>query len=261
MPPKRMPPRKEVKEAVVYPASKRKAPPFKPQRPSQVRRIATTESESVKPGVVRKGTAKGGVGRKAVVVVEDDDEEDGEEDGDEEGEGRDTAARAGARDGSTSDSDGGLADDPLAAPPPRVKARIKKAVAKPVAKPTAALRRKPPVLRSLSPDSATFHASSPPPPETHLPPIPSQSAETPQIPQNLLLRLLHEHFGDKKTLVDKEAIQVLQKYVEVFVREAIARSALLKRDKVEKGTCGDEDEGWLEVGDLEGVGGGLVMDF
>lgn len=52
-----MPPRKEPKEQVIYPSSKRKVPAFKPLRPSKVPRIPTTESESsVKSTAAKKTT-------------------------------------------------------------------------------------------------------------------------------------------------------------------------------------------------------------
>ena len=56
---------------------------------------------------------------------------------------------------------------------------------------------------------------------------------------------------------------VIGKYVEVFVREAIARCAFERQEK-EKG---DEDgdlrggDGWLEVEDLEKSAPQLVLDF
>ena len=94
------------------------------------------------------------------------------------------------------------------------------------------------------------------------PPEPSQLEDTPSIPQPLLVRLLHEYLADKSTKIDKHAIQVLQKYFEVFVREAIARTSLQKKQDAEKGGGVDElDVGWLELEDLEKVAAGMMLDF
>ncbi|WPH03516.1 centromere protein x [Acrodontium crateriforme] len=89
----------------------------------------------------------------------------------------------------------------------------------------------------------------------------SQQNEIPRPSQPLILRLLHEAFANKSTTIDKHAIEVLQKYLEVFVREAIARSAQAKEAKVERGEAKWDDRAWLEVEDLESVVAGLVLDF
>jgi hypothetical protein len=94
------------------------------------------------------------------------------------------------------------------------------------------------------------------------PPGPSQSDAIPTIPQPLLVRLLHEHFADKATKIDKNAIQVLQKYFEVFIRETIARAALRKRQDAEgNGDIDGLDVSWLELEDLEKVAAGMMLDF
>ncbi|KAK4545209.1 hypothetical protein LTR36_003388 [Oleoguttula mirabilis] len=251
MPPKKMPPRKEPKETVVYPASKRKGPAFKPQRPSKVPRIPTTESESSRPKSAKKAAPAIAPARKLArpQIPELDDEDD--EDDEDIGAG---SARAGA---GNSDSSEELADDPLAARP---RAKLK-AKAKAPAKPPSASKRKVTTYEASlafisSPASAR---SSPAPAEP--PPVPSQSSDIPQIPRNLIIRLLHEHFADKKTQIDKQAIQVLQKYVEVFVREAIARTALQKKEAAERFDVSAEDAGWLELEDLEKVAPGMMLDF
>ena len=225
-----MPPRKEPKETVIYAASKRKPLPFKPQRPSKVPRISTTESESSATAGASKRTTP--AKQKAGAQQRQSNE-------------RETDQEVGI-----DDSDEELADNPLAAKPrPASKA-----------KPQAA-KRKP------------SRAASPPPlsdEEDDLPqrpavdddtaPLPSQN-DSPSIPQPLLIRLLHEHFADKSTKIDKHAIQVLQKYVEVFVREAIARTALQKKQDAEDGGVSVVDVGWLELEDLEKVAGGMMLDF
>ena len=47
----------------------------------------------------------------------------------------------------------------------------------------------------------------------------------PVIPPKLLTRLLHQHFQSEKTKIAKNANDVVAKYVDVFVREALARAA------------------------------------
>ncbi|KAG0158334.1 hypothetical protein PDIDSM_5847 [Penicillium digitatum] len=51
------------------------------------------------------------------------------------------------------------------------------------------------------------------------------TSSDPKIPSKLLTRLLHQHFQSEKTKVAKDANKVVAKYVDVFVREAIARAA------------------------------------
>lgn len=91
--------------------------------------------------------------------------------------------------------------------------------------------------------------------------MPTQSDETPSIPQPLLLRLLHEGFADKNTKIDTHAIQVYQKYIEVFVREAIARTQLEKQQAAERGEVSEMEGGWLDLEDLEKVAAQLLLDF
>ena len=68
----------------------------------------------------------------------------------------------------------------------------------------------------------------------------------PTIPPALLTRLLHHHFHDDKIRIGKEANGVFGKYVETFVREAIARAAF---ERSEAGQTGI-DGGFLEVSRL-----------
>ncbi|KAI0101887.1 CENP-S associating centromere protein X-domain-containing protein [Nemania sp. FL0031] len=69
------------------------------------------------------------------------------------------------------------------------------------------------------------------------------------IPPDLLTRILHEFFEKDGTRISKDANQAVAKYMDIFVREAIARTA------VEKGN------GFLEVEDLEKVAPQLLMDL
>lgn len=59
--------------------------------------------------------------------------------------------------------------------------------------------------------------------------------EREKIPPELLTRILHEFFGKEDTRITKDANAAVAKYVDIFVREAIARAA------VERG------RGFLEV--------------
>lgn len=92
--------------------------------------------------------------------------------------------------------------------------------------------------------------------------MPTQTDDgVPSIPQPLLVRLLHEGFVDTNTRIDTQAIQVLQTYVDVFVREAIARSQQVKQQAEERGEVEEIDAGWLEVEDLEKAAPALFLDF
>jgi histone H3/H4 len=206
----------------MYPASKRKPEPFKPQRPSKVPRMSTTDSESWRPKKAAPAAA-----RRPSKAQYNEDEDDGE------GPGRPDAL--------DSDSDDGLDEDPFATLAKR-KAPVK---------PKAATSRRPPID-----DDILDVRSSPPPGDP--PPALSQSDETPQIPQPLLVRLLHEHFANRETKIDKHAVVVLQKYVEVFVREAIARTAMAKKERRD---VDPDDAGWVDLEDLERIAPGLMLDF
>lgn len=219
---------KEPKETVIYPSSKRPAPPFKPLRPSKVPRIASNESESSisatrptasKPTVPRTAITKKLPPQKPVPSRAKDVDEN---------------------DSSKTLSSDHEQDDEL-----------------------VDLTRKPAsTLQRLPAESPTFIASTENAGAGAVDdPLPSQSDPTPSIPQPLLLRLLHEAFADKNTKIDKHAIQVLQKYMEIFVREAIARA---KHAKLEAAGEGDESElggTWLDLEDLEKVAPGLLCDF
>lgn len=230
-----MPPRKEQKETVVYAASKRKALPFKPQRPSKVPRVPTTESEtstappvSRRPTSVVRGPSSFTTNKKKDKDLVDENEDDSDED---------------------------LADDPLAQRP------SKSITAGPSLHQRQTSRQHSPPP-TISDDDDEDLSTAPPLTNRRtsgddVVPLPSQN-ESPSIPQPLIVRLLHEHFSDKSTKIDKHAIQVLQKYLEVFVREAIARTALQKKQDPGVSAL---DSGWLELEDLEKVAAGMMLDF
>jgi CENP-S associating Centromere protein X len=90
------------------------------------------------------------------------------------------------------------------------------------------------------------------------------ASDEPVVPLPLLHRILHHNFRDKdKTRITTDAKEVVGKYVEVFVREAIARSAYESQGKGAGGADDGmgRDDGFLEVEDLEKTGIQLVLDF
>ncbi|KAK5684872.1 hypothetical protein LTS10_002947 [Elasticomyces elasticus] len=135
---------------------------------------------------------------------------------------------------------------------PKPTKKVVKATAPP------AKRKAAPTL-SISSDDEPRHSS--PPPAIDEPPAPTQLSDPTQIPQPLLIRLLHEHFANKDTKIDKHAVQIVQKYLEVFMRETIARTAMQKKELAEKGEVDAADAGWLELEDLERVAPGMILDF
>jgi hypothetical protein len=70
----------------------------------------------------------------------------------------------------------------------------------------------------------------------------------PLIPPKLLTRLLHHHFRSEKTKIAKDANAVVAKYIDVFVREAVARAAF-ERAEAQGGAGGGSGiaDGFLEV--------------
>ncbi|KAF9249774.1 uncharacterized protein N7518_005852 [Penicillium psychrosexuale] len=87
------------------------------------------------------------------------------------------------------------------------------------------------------------------------------TSSDPKIPSKLLTRLLHQNFQNEKTKVAKDANSVVAKYIDVFVREAIARAAYERAES--DGNTGGRGlgDGFLEVEDLEKMAPQLTMDF
>ncbi|QIW96272.1 hypothetical protein AMS68_001790 [Peltaster fructicola] len=233
-----MPKTKEHKETVTYPPSKRKPPPFKPQRPSKLPRTATTDSErseatrqaseSVESTQPRTNNAKASIQRSVVPGQKSLHK----------AVPRTTRLVSDTEDDINADSDS-LPDDPLAAkasrPVPKSHRHIDDAL-----------------LNVLTDDEVEDISKEALPPDID---------EKATIPQPLLLRLMHERFESKDTKIDKHAVIVLQKYIDVFVRETIARAALSKKDDVENGRASQADIDWLDRQDLEKVAGSMLMDF
>lgn len=59
------------------------------------------------------------------------------------------------------------------------------------------------------------------------------------IPRDLLVRMLHEHFRHSDTRITQDAADVLTRYMELFVREAMARAAKENSER--------DGDGFLEV--------------
>jgi len=91
-----------------------------------------------------------------------------------------------------------------------------------------------------------------------IPPSPSQPVDpAPSIPPKLLTKLLHHHFENGQTRIGKDASKLVGKYMETFIREALARAAY-ERAKVEGGGATKD---FLEAEDLEKLAPQLLMDF
>lgn len=92
---------------------------------------------------------------------------------------------------------------------------------------------------------------------------PFDADEVQELPRALLARLVHENFDDKTVRMSKPANEVLARYMNIFMREAVARAAEGKKERLGVGTGGMavDEEIWLDVEDLERVTGGLLLDF
>ncbi|KAI9782146.1 MAG: hypothetical protein M1816_001980 [Peltula sp. TS41687] len=83
----------------------------------------------------------------------------------------------------------------------------------------------------------------------------SSSGESPAIPPDMLTRLLHEFFKDENTKISSDANTLVAKYMDTFVKEAIARAV------IEKNENSDSSDKFLEVEDLEKLAPQLLLDF
>ncbi|MCJ1280105.1 hypothetical protein MMC21_007932 [Puttea exsequens] len=113
-----------------------------------------------------------------------------------------------------------------------------------------------------SDENSDLISATPPRDASRSPPSHSQaSGQPPTIPPALLNTLLHHNFKSPDSRIGKEAMGVVGKYVETFVREAIARAAW-ERGLVEKeGRGAGPEVEFLEVEDLEKLAPQLVLDF
>ncbi|KAF9695447.1 hypothetical protein EKO04_006539 [Ascochyta lentis] len=78
------------------------------------------------------------------------------------------------------------------------------------------------------------------------------------IPAPLLARLLHENFEDPNTQIQKGAMTLTGRYMEIFVREALARA---KHERARSARNDGILDGFLQVEDLEKLAPQLVLDF
>ncbi|RAO67808.1 uncharacterized protein BHQ10_003820 [Talaromyces amestolkiae] len=87
-------------------------------------------------------------------------------------------------------------------------------------------------------------------------------SDEPGIPPKLLTTILHHHFQNKKTKITKDANEVVAKYMDIFVREALARAAFERADAANKDGSGRyAEDGFLEVEDLEKLAPQMLLDF
>ncbi|XXG96995.1 hypothetical protein Hte_003288 [Hypoxylon texense] len=76
-----------------------------------------------------------------------------------------------------------------------------------------------------------------------------EDEERKTIPPELLTHVLHRFFEKDGTRVSKDANAAVAKYMDIFVREAIARTVV------------EKEKGFLEVEDLEKVAPQLLLDL
>ena len=127
--------------------------------------------------------------------------------------------------------------------PPRPTNKSKESTSK------AAPRRK---SGPIQPEPSSFSSDDEPVVETSHRSSPEATNNTmstrespPTIPSKLLTKLLQHHFQDNQTRIGKDANAVVGKYMETFVREAIAR-AVYERSEADggKGRGVDFLEAW-----------------
>lgn len=116
--------------------------------------------------------------------------------------------------------------------------------------PTARRKSAPARAPSYSPSSEEPTPSSPE--ASYDRPLSSSPTNTqdppPTIPPALLSKLLHHHFTDGNMRIGKDAMGVVGKYMETFIREAIARAAFERGEKLGEGGARGLGEDFLEVG-------------
>lgn len=108
----------------------------------------------------------------------------------------------------------------------------------------------------LDADSDDLMEVDAPPSEATRPAVEISTAHP--IPAPLLARLLHENFEDSNTQIQKGAMNLVGKYMDIFVREALARAKHERENSVKEGGIYD---GFCQVEDLEKLAPQLVLDF
>ena len=71
--------------------------------------------------------------------------------------------------------------------------------------------------------------------------------QPPVIPEKLLQVLLKQHFEDEKTGIEGDARKLVAKYMETFVREAVARAVVERKGAADEGTDQGIGGDFLEV--------------
>jgi hypothetical protein len=89
-------------------------------------------------------------------------------------------------------------------------------------------------------------------------PTRADSLSTPPVPAPLLARLLLENFEDSNTQIQKGAMNLTSRYMEIFVREALARA---KHERARSAKNDGITDGFLQVEDLERLAPQLMLDF
>ncbi|WEW54635.1 hypothetical protein PRK78_000055 [Emydomyces testavorans] len=120
-------------------------------------------------------------------------------------------------------------------------------------------------LDSLSSDPDYILAEIIPPKEDK-----KQSLETsePDFPPKLLAAIIHGHMKNKgeKMRITKDANKLYAKYIDLFVKEAVARAIYERREQVKTDGMGGNRietrlDSYLEVEDLEKLAPQLLLDF
>jgi hypothetical protein len=88
----------------------------------------------------------------------------------------------------------------------------------------------------------------------------AEEERTENIPEALMSRLLHENYREGGTRMTKDSVVAATRYMEIFVREAIARAEREARTKQDAKGIGFGDV-FLEVEDLEKQAPQLLLDF
>jgi hypothetical protein len=82
------------------------------------------------------------------------------------------------------------------------------------------------------------------------------------LPLPLIHRVMQDHFQKgEKTKMTTDAREIVGKYIEVFTREAIMRSAYERTERDKQNGATGSSSGWLEVEDLERIAPQLCLDF
>lgn len=112
-------------------------------------------------------------------------------------------------------------------------------------------------------DRSRLNLNSSPEPDMILAEITTTSTNTDSpIPEQLVHKMLHHHFQrPEKTKISTDARDLVTKYLEVFVREAIMRSAYERQEKDGHEDGAGAGGGFLGVEDLERAAVQLCLDF